>query len=355
MNVFSFHRRRAFTLIELLVVIAIIALLVGILLPALGEARRASRKGVCQANLHEFGIAYANYAADFKDSLAAMTWYAGRAWSVRDISVNSNDTYTFPARTFDVDAAADQAVAILRFRADRTDIAAIAPGWIPFVLYSHLTMNDYLQQRLPEKMVICPEDRIRSAWQDAVSQNPTDPNGPFFALSERPPGNSNAEKRWPYSSSYQMQPSFYSPDKASAGVPTVSQGPAHNTYNAGNGSTRLGKRRQSDVSFPSNKVHMYDANGRHVGRRSLFYAYGEVTQPMLFGDSSVVERSSRNVNNGWDPNTPNSRNPTRIAYTPNLNFESPTRSGAASEYVNGNQQWTQAGLRGADWGMNEEF
>jgi prepilin-type N-terminal cleavage/methylation domain-containing protein/prepilin-type processing-associated H-X9-DG protein len=139
--------RRAFTLIELLVVIAIIAVLIGLLLPAVQKAREAAARAQCLNNLKQLGLAMHNYEGAIGHLPPAFSNTTPSAWS------------GLPPYFFSWSA-----LAMLNPFLEQTNIYnamdLTQPIWMPSPPYAISPGNQFAVQQVV-KLFLCPSDKMQ--------------------------------------------------------------------------------------------------------------------------------------------------------------------------------------------------
>jgi prepilin-type N-terminal cleavage/methylation domain-containing protein len=336
-------KKRAFTLIELLVVVAIIALLIGILLPALGEARKSAKNLIDQTNLKQFGTVLGSYSADFQDTIFGFTVRKGK-WNNTQFADLAN-------AADDTQAAANQAVDIIRRRAgqDASTFPKIT-GWIPHVWYTHLTVQDYLAARLPEKMVVSPHDRARLYWQRMIIEDGVKPLE-FYAQCPtvyKPLGSTMANQRWPYGSSYSLAIASF--DKT--GTPGDRLKVFEWNSVLTNTNNQLGARKLGDVSFPGSKVLKWTTAERGYRKFESFWGYADARSAVTMFDSSVQVIRTSAGNLGADPWMPLVKEPMYWNYNyyfaTTVYMPPPRKQPSGGDELEVRWAMTRSGLRGVD-------
>lgn len=160
-------RNRGFTLIELLVVISIIALLIGLLLPAIGKARDSAKVTISLSNLRNFGAAHATYASEWN----------GRQWTTcpDDLTVIHSPVWA---------SAYGQPVPPVPLGFDKNGLHfqttsgwAIIPMWWPgncslgsFRAFHTKPFNQYINKKVYDPIFWAPKDYTTNdliyQWQD---------------------------------------------------------------------------------------------------------------------------------------------------------------------------------------------
>ena len=293
MNITS-NRRRGFTLIELLVVISIITLLISLLLPAVGEARRQARISSCASNMKQHGQAFQNYIPQNKDRLPngpegnnnPIIGKRGRPASRMAIR-NQFETNGWAWSGFGVPVVG----AFQFYNGTSSELAdtSIFQGYC-------ITLGPYMVDGEGVDMLgdimICPSNKIRyestKRYKDAVREN-----GGVL------PGLTSSISMMSAMSSYRMSwdavltPALFDWNRDYAAVPILGQAP--------NKWQRFNKA--SDTFFPANKVAFFLWFASH-DKNSDFWLEPGSTCPVAMHDGStrVTKPNTDGLRTDFDEN-----------------------------------------------------
>lgn len=358
------RRTGGFTLIELLVVIAIIALLISILLPALGSARKRARALIDLNNLRQHGVAAASYGAENNDRAFTFSWKPGQVPQTTNTALARACANLGGGTGHNQAAVLQQLDIVTRRYSDARlppEVGTAPANHTPYILYNHLVINDHIGEQLPSEMVISTSDKARNYWQKNLDEYLDDPQSNAY----RPPTTQTNFRdlwRWAFSSSYQIGTSHFSPDVGNTideepydRWPATAQrvGSSQNEYRLPQNPNMLGNRRLSEVAYPANKVLMYDSYDRTSFKEIQYFAFENSKVPLLFYDGHSDVKVTKESNYGVWPNNPafGADRPDEPAaqyqYTPIPWWDPP---GAPSGRVPLYYDQTRWGLQGIDFG-----
>lgn len=351
-------KSKGFTLIELLVVIAIIALLIGILLPAIGKARDTAKNVLSQTRMRGLSQGAANYASDNADRIFSYSWRPHVEYTMPHGVKRTAPDYT--------EAAQNQNQEILMRvtgRYEGTKMIKWDQNRLPHRRSSHIVLLDYLTNSQPEPIAASPFDRNLLQWQENPLDYTAANNIPYTTSMEGLSGYDTLGgwndvavlQRWAFSSTYQTVTAAWNTDGINEATYTPAQGASSELMspwspNAGQ-TVNLGGRRYTQVAFPGGKVLQYEEFDRLTSRQGLWFAYPEANCNLSFFDGSVRREQTSNANPGWNPRTPDQE--FRLQYWPIHTFPLP-RGGLndPTAYCQ-RYRWTRYGLRGIDFGGKE--
>ncbi|MCA9277765.1 MAG: hypothetical protein H6815_03155 [Phycisphaeraceae bacterium] len=326
--------RVGFALIELAVVLATCATVLVLLIPALLNMRKEARLATDLGKFHNIAGWTDSYAADFENHFPIFSWQGGETYSA------SLPTLMFAQD--DLQAAANQAIEIIRTAGGRSDITQII-SWIPHPSYGHLVLAQYADRPLLGTDFVSAADRHRINWTK-------DPQNKFevnFWLPYQPVYSGSTAKRWPYSASYEFNPAMW--DRGAVAHLRVYQTTSTSQYSIP-GMADLGPHLRSEMRYPSNKAVVYDKHSRHFDRNGAYFWLPEAKIPVLFGDGSASVRSIADANLSMSPNMPTyTAVSTQATHTPST-WEPQLPGGAPSMFLIDRIRWTRAGLKGRDFG-----